>query len=494
MKRLLYLVMLSVLYACNNNIPKNFYITKETPKIYPDYKDCIIPYNIAPLNFKIENQADDYLSISYSSKGDTIFSSGNTVKWDIDEWHNLLLNNLNDTLFTDVFIKKDGKWSKYSSLKNFISDQNIDNYITYRLIEPSYELFEEMSINQRNLTNFEENIIYKNHKSNIDSEGQCINCHSTQNYNLTNRSQFHIRLYQGGTLIATPEKIAKVNMKVGNLISSGVYPAWHPYLNLIAYSINRTSQFFHQINKEKVEVIDSHSDLVLYNIDKNEISYIANDTCQMETFPSWSPDGKYLYYSSADYPEECITDKSKMISNYKNIHYNILRKEFDIKKLHFKEKIDTIYQVSELGKSATLPRVSPDGKYLLITLGDYGNFHIWHKSSDLYIINLENKEIYPLKNANSNDVESYHSWSSNGKWIIFSSRRDDGSYTRPYIVNFNNGVCGKPFILPQENPKIYKNLFKSFNIPEFMVNPFSYSLNDLKNTIKKDAINAKFSN
>lgn len=494
MKRLFYIIILSVLYSCNNNIPKNFNISKDTPQIYPDYNNCIIPYNIAPLNFKVKNQADDYISISYSSQGDTIFSSSNIVSWDIDQWHNLLLNNINDTLFIDVFIKKDGKWNKFSSLKNFISDKKIDDYLTYRLIEPSYELFEKMSINQRNITNFEEQIIYRNYNSNIDTEGQCINCHYTQNYNLTNKSQFHIRLYQGGTLIATPEKITKVNMKVGNLISSGVYPAWHPYLNIIAYSINETSQFFHQHNKEKVEVIDSRSDLILYNIDKNKISYIANDTCQMETFPSWSPDGKYLYYSSANYPEECLTDKNKIKSNYKNIHYNILRKKFNTKELRFEEEVDTIYKASDLGKSATLPRISPDGKYLLITLGDYGNFHIWHKSSDLYLINLNTKETYPLDNLNSNDVESYHSWSSNGAWIIFSSRRDDGSYTRPYIANFNNGACGKPFILPQKDPETYKNLFKSFNIPEFMVNPFSYSLNELKNAINNDAINAQYSN
>lgn len=494
MKNILYTIVLFFICACNDNIPKDFIISEEIPEIYPDYNCCTIPYNIAPLNFQIKNKAEKYISISYSSNGDTIISSGQIVDWDIDEWHKLLLENKNDTIFTDIFLKKGNKWNKYSTLKNFISDKNIDNYITYRLIEPSYELFEKMSINQRNLTNFEEKVIYKNHYSNVDSEGQCINCHSTQNYNLTNKSQFHIRLYQGGTLIATPDKITKVNLKTGNLISSGVYPAWHPYLNIIAYSINETSQFFHQVSKEKVEVIDSRSDLVLYNIDKNEVSYIANDTCQMERFPSWSPDGKYLYYSSADYPEECITDKSKIMSNYKNIHYNILRKKFDTNQLRFEEKVDTIYKASDLGKSATLPRISPDGKYLLVTLGDYGNFHIWHKSSDLYLINLDTNEIYPLDNINSNDVESYHSWSSNGAWIIFSSRRDDGSYTRPYIASFNNGICGKPFIVPQKNPETYKNLFKSFNIPEFMINPFSYSLNKLKNAVDKDAINANFSN
>lgn len=50
MKNILYTIVLFFVCACNDNIPKDFIISKEIPEIYPDYNCCTIPYNIAPLN------------------------------------------------------------------------------------------------------------------------------------------------------------------------------------------------------------------------------------------------------------------------------------------------------------------------------------------------------------------------------------------------------------------------------------------------------------
>lgn len=117
-----------------------------------------------------------------------------------------------------------------------------------------------------------------------------------------------------------------------------------------------------------------------------------------------------------------------------------MRIPFDAETMTFGSP-DTVYNAAMRRRSATFPRVSPDGNYLLFTEADYGTFHIWHKSADLYLMNLRTKSVRPLEEVNSRDVESYHSWSSNGRWIVFSSRRDDGSYTRPYIAWF---IYGRP--------------------------------------------------
>ncbi|MDP4272484.1 MAG: hypothetical protein Q8909_20540, partial [Bacteroidota bacterium] len=95
---------------------------------------------------------------------------------------------------------------------------------------------------------------------------------------------------------------------------------------------------------------------------------------------------------------------------------------------------------------------------------------------------------------NSPDVDSYHSWSSNGNWIIFSSRREDGSYTKPYIAYFKNGKGHKPFVLPQKDPNFYTALFKSFNIPEFMVKPVAATQRQLIQAIDKKPTKATFYN
>lgn len=72
--------------------------------------------------------------------------------------------------------------------------------------------------------------------------------------------------------------------------------------------------------------------------------------------------------------------------------------------------------------------------------------------------------------SNSEEAESYHSWSGNGRWMVFSSRRIDGLYTRLFIGYVDSeGVGHKPFLLPQKDPLTYYDaLMFSYNIPELM--------------------------
>ena len=122
--------------------------------------------------------------------------------------------------------------------------------------------------------------------------------------------------------------------------------------------------------------------------------------------------------------------------------------------------------------SATLPRVSPDGRWLMFSIAPYGVFHIWHRQSDLWIMDLNDGTMRCADEINSPEVESYHSWSSNGKWIIFSTRREDGAYTRLYLSHLEaDGTFSKPFALPQRDPDFNRQFMYSFNIPEFMKEP-----------------------
>ena len=297
------------------------------------------------------------------------------------------------------------------------------------MIEPSYVSYEHLSIRQRNLTNFEETNIYYNKVLDDGNESNCINCHSYKNYD-PDYFQFHVRQYKGGTVICTNGNLKKVDMKCDSLISSGVYPAWHPTKNLIAYSVNDTHQAFHTKNTQKIEVFDDKSDLILYDVDKNEVIPVLINTEDLEVFPFWSPQGTELYYCVSKFIKESDNMLSELKRRYDEVFYDIYKMDFDTVSMKFGEP-QIVVNASENNRSATLPRISPDGKYLLYTEGDYGVFHIWHKRSDLFIKDLEAGQNLDLKKVNSNDVESYHSWSSNGRWIIFSSRRDDGSYTRP---------------------------------------------------------------
>ena len=119
---------------------------------------------------------------------------------------------------------------------------------------------------------------------------------------------------------------------------------------------------------------------------------------------------------------------------------------------------------------------------------DYGNFSIWHKEADLWMMDLQTGKQYPLTAINSNDTESFHNWSSNSRWCVFSSRREDGRYTRLYLAHIDEqGVASKPFLLPQENPvEYYLELPYSYNVPDFINAPIKVDTQSLSQAILSD--------
>jgi hypothetical protein len=94
-----------------------------------------------------------------------------------------------------------------------------------------------------------------------------------------------------------------------------------------------------------------------------------------------------------------------------------------------------------------------------------------------------------MTGVNSEDVDSFHTWSSNGRWLVFSSRRDDGLYTKPYFTHVDAaGQATKPFLLPQENPlEFYKRRMESYNLPAFTTGPVETDAFDLVRAMRDDA-------
>ena len=480
-----------LLASCTAKVPDHYTEVDKTPDIHPNYKSITIPYNIAPLNFAYTMEGDAFVT-ELQGDGQTLVTKGKEARWDIKEWHQFIEANKGKKIKINTYAKTAEGWVKYRTVMWTVAEEAIDPYISYRIIAPSYVTYEELSIRQRNLANFDESIIYNNMLQSTDEDGQCINCHSYKNYK-TDNMQFHVRQHKGGTMLVTDGEVKKINLKTDSTISAGVYPAWHPTHNLIAYSINDTGQSFHTKNSNKIEVQDLKSDLILYDIDHNEVSFIEHDTLEWEVFPAWAPDGKMLYYNSAHYEIQNHAGREReIIDNYKNFHYNIYRKPFDPETKTFGPS-ELVLNADSLGKSATLPRISPDGRYLLFGMAEYGCFHIWHKDADLYLIDLKTNQLRNLHEINSKDVESYHSWSSNGRWILFTSRRDDGGYTRLYIAYFDkNGRAHKPFVLPQKDPYFYNDYYKSYNVPEYMKEPVTITPQEFARHIEQPTQSAIF--
>jgi hypothetical protein len=487
MKKTIYMMamMLVVLTACHNaTVPETFTRVDKAPKIYPDYTDVTVPVNIAPLTFEWDGNCDEIVARLRAGNVEVV-SGGNAVQPSMDEWHELTAQAAGQAISVEVYARNGDEWKGYRPFSIYVSKDSIDPYLSYRLISPSYVAYEELTLNQRCLENYDEEVMVDNMLCGTEIDGQCVNCHNYQQWN-PQRMQFHARQGHGGTVISYDGKLRKINMRHDSILSAGVYPTWHPWLPLIVYSTNRTSQSFHTRNLNKIEVFDDGSDLIAYDVEKNEVTNIENDSTEFEVFPYWAPDGKTVYYCSAHFEYlDTIEHSVEVIRRAKEIKYNIYKKSFDPETYTFGPR-ELVFAADSLGKSATLPRISPDGRYLMFTLGNYGVFHIWHHEADLWIMDLsrcevqgtrcevrgtryENSAARNMKEINSNDTESYHSWSSNGRWVVFSSRRGDGGYTRPFIAHIDtNGHGSKPFELPQADPDYHRQFMKSYNIPEFM--------------------------
>ena len=500
MKKVFCLIMLTaLLVACQQSqVPASYRQVKRDAPIYPDYCGVTIPVNIAPLNFELLAPADHAVT-RFTASGNELVCSGLKVRPDIDEWRSLTAAAQGDSIMVEVFAEKDGQWVGFTPYYIYVSADSIDPYLSYRMISPSYVSYEELTINQRCIETFDEQVIADNMLCSTEAGGQCINCHSYQQYN-PQRLQLHARHAHGGTIIAYDGQVEKadincqiansksVNSKSANSKSPGVYPAWHPWLKLIAYSTNKTLQAFHTVDRNKIEVIDAESDLVLYDIDSHRVTAIEQQHDELETFPCWSPDGRWLYYSSAhfEYAGDSV-DLAEITLRAQEVKYNLYRKPFDPDTRQFGPR-ELVLAADSIGMSATLPRISPDGRWLLFTMGAWGTFHIWHRDADLYLMEVNSEGIRPLKELNSPDTESYHCWSSNGRWVVFSSRRNDGVYTRPFIGHIDaNGQASKPFELPTADPDRHRQLLKSYNVPELMRGPVTLTPQQIAATLKQAA-------
>ena len=487
-----------LLSACvsHPDVPSSSKDAKCQPAIFPDYCDVTIPCNIAPLNFMLP--ADEYEAcvarLTTPDGQQQTYGDGVKVQIPEEEWHSMLAASKGKSIKVEVWGQQKGEWLSFSPFEIRVANEPIDEYLSYRLIEPSYVAWTFMEIAQRNITTFEESQIFNNEITSIDrAKGQCINCHSYQNYK-TDNMLFHVRLSNGCTVIVNDGKVSKVNLKRDYTISSGVYPSWHPTAKLVAFSTNLTRQAFHTLNPNKIEVYDLASDMILYDVETDSVTVVSNDSTLLEVYPTWSPDGKYLYYcKSVPLPEELQGQDIR--GTYAKTQYNLVRRSFDLATHGFGDE-ELVYDAASADKSVSLPRISPDGKYLLFALGQYGCFHSRHHDADIVCIPMENytgtaltwetASPFDLSLLNSKDYsDSYPSWSSNGHWIMLASRRDDDNYSRVYFAYFNNGKVEKAFLLPQEDPELHVTLLKSYNRPEFMVEPVKISVDEFSKVFDK---------
>lgn len=466
--RSFFLCLLVGLAACNS-VPDTVWSVTDLAPVFPDYTDITIPYNIAPLNFMIEGA--DGIWVVVRGQNDSIRVRGkDKVRFPIDEWKHLLRKERGHELRVSVLACKEGRWLTYPAFSWKIAAEPVDRYLSYRLIEPGYEVWNNLQLCERCVENFEEKVIADNKLTG----GNCMNCHiyGRQNGSL---SLFHLRGKGGGTVLNRDNKLRKLALQADSMISAAVYGDFHPSGRYAVFSSNLIIPAFHALGSRRLEVFDTESDLLIADFDRNQLilSPLTADKEALETFPAFSADGRWVYFCTA--PNVVLPDSICLLK------YSLCRIRFEAETGKWGTKVDTLWNAQVRKGSVCFPKVSPDGKFMLFTLADYGTFPIWHRETDLYLMNLIEGTVQACTEANSNRSDTYHSWSSNSRWFVFASKRGDGQYGKPYLAYMDSlGNVRKPFALPQHDPEHYLTTFKSYNIPELSTTALPFDAMDIK--------------
>jgi len=451
------------------------------PVIEPDYSGVTIPPNIAPMNFIIREDGKSFSLSVKSSNGyvKKVRTSKGVVRFPLHKWKKMLKDTGRGEISIEITaVVNATEIRHYRPIKIFIANDPVDPWLCYRLLYPGYEAYKQLEIIQRCTENFREKPLVDNRLLKTN----CINCHSFSGNN-PDRLMVHVMGSLGGTYFSEGKRIVRRDLKADEMEYGAVYPAWHPGGTIVAFSSNSIVQSFHASQVYNIEVTDLASSLVVYDAENNEMSPVTetDSVPYLETFPEWSPDGRFLYYCRArQTADSSASDETK---------YDLVRKPFDMSSFSF-GKAEVVFDACAIGKSVSFPRVSPAGKYLVFTLHNSGNFSIWHKEADLYLLDIQTGKAERMS-VNSEFTESYHSWSSNGKWLVFSSKRDDGLTARPYIAWFASAdSVGKPFALPQKDPALYGHLIKTFNRPEFVKGRIRFGPRDFERASGRKALKA----
>ena len=428
--------------------------TDRTSFMFPDYQEVTIPCNIAPLNF--------YYTDPDLSRAVTVFSSGEVsvtfkgreVVWKEKVWKRLVASASGSEIEVVSTLKsgtvEEKRW------KIHVSHDPIDPYLTYRLIEPGFEVWDDIEIVERHLESFESKVISDwRHTAN-----KCMNCH-IHSQARGDLSMFYLRGEGGGAILNRNGTLRKLSLRDSSMISPTVYGEIHPAGRFGVFSTNIIIPGMHSFANRRMEVFDTASDLCVADFDNNEMmSFPATARDDVfETFPVFSADGKWVYY--------CAAPARPVPAEINQLMYSLVRVPFDAATGTLGAQADTVWSASAHGLSVCHPKASPDGRWLLFTVADYGTFPINHRECDLRMLDLKTGNIFTLDEVNADGSDTYHSWSSTSKWFVFASKRGDGMFGKPWFSHVSeDGSVTKPFLLPQEDPHFYDNMLRSFNVPD----------------------------
>ena len=215
--------------------------------------------------------------------------------------------------------------------------------------------------------------------------------------------------------------------------------------------------------------------LAIYDREQRQFHALpgADDPRFVQTNATWSPDGKWIVFArSRDraldpaeltgvkelvVPAEAAED---FVSKGKKFLYDLYRIPFNGGKGGVAAPI---LGASNNGMSNYFPKFSPDGKWIVYCRAK--SFMLLQPDSELWIIPAEGGEARPLR-CNTSRMNSWHSWSPNGRWLVFSSKVNT-PYTQLFLTHMDEAGNSTPAVLLRQ----FTPPDRAANIPEFVNAP-----------------------
>jgi len=207
------------------------------------------------------------------------------------------------------------------------------------------------------------------------------------------------------------------------------------------------------------------------------LAFYSTETGEMHALPGadskayvhcdavWTPDGKELVFARAKAMDPY--DPSKPIAKYPN-DPNEPQIQYDLYRMPFNEgrggPRTPIAGASENGMSNTFPKVTPDGKWVVFV--KCRNGQLLRPDGKLWIVPLEGGEAREMR-CNTDRMNSWHSFSPNGRWMVFSSKTNT-PYTQMFLTHLDeNGNDTPPILVPNAT-----TANRAVNLPEFLNAPY----------------------
>ena len=210
--------------------------------------------------------------------------------------------------------------------------------------------------------------------------------------------------------------------------------------------------------------------LVVYDRETGEFKPLpgADDPAYVQSNPTWSPDGQYVVFARTKaYAKASAADPRGVLLSERDVPEFAERREpfkFNLYRVPFNGgkggTAEPIEGASHNGMSNYFAKFSPDGKWIVFCKAK--DFMLLMPDSELFIIPAEGGEARRLR-ANTPLMNSWHSFSSNGRWLVFSSKAYT-PYTQLFLTHIDEqGNSTPPVVLERFTAKD-----RAANIPEFV--------------------------